>query len=341
MTTPQPTWLALDVGGANLKAAHSSGKARSLPFELWKRPEELGSTIARLIQTFPFADHVALTMTAELCDCYSTKTQGVKAVISAVLEAVGDRLTAIWGTDGQFHSVDEILAQPLLAAASNWLALATLAARLIPEGPGLLIDIGSTTTDLIPLLDGQVRVQGRTDTERLQHGELVYVGVTRTPLCAVALELPFRGRSTGLMAELFASTLDVYLTLGEIASDPKDLTTADGRPSTADAAVDRLARMVGADRDGFTSEDASEFALGADEALLARLEVAALKASGIRPRHAVVAGSGEFLARRLASRILEPGGQIVSLGDTWGPIASSAACAHALVVLAQEAGISV
>ncbi len=228
---------------------------------------------------------------------------------------------------------------PRIAAAANWLALATSAARLVPPGPGLLIDVGSTTTDLIPLLDGKPAARGRTDTERLQTGELVYAGVRRTPLCAVARELPFRGQPTGLMAELFASTMDVYLTLGEIPSDPDDLSTADGRPATADAAVDRLARMVGADRDSFHPVDALAFARAADEALLARLEAAANRATGPtvgRPRHAVVAGSGEFLARRLADRVLEPGGSLVMLTEAWGPAASGAACARALVELALE-----
>jgi probable H4MPT-linked C1 transfer pathway protein len=336
-STPPSTWLALDVGGANLKAAHSSGQARSLPFEVWKRPEELPQAIARLIHILPPADRVALTMTAELCDCYPTKAVGVRSVVDAVLLGVHGRPMVVWGTDGKFHEVEDIQQNPLIAAAANWLALATVAARLIPEGPGLLIDIGSTTTDLIPTLGGRVNVQGRTDTERLQTGELVYAGVRRTPLCAIAAELPFRGRPTGLSAELFASTLDVYLTLGEIPSNPKDLSTADGRPSTADAAVDRMARMVGADRDGFNSDDAFAFAQAADEALLDRLERASLRASFDRPRHAVVAGSGEFLARRLADRILEPGGTVHSIEATWGPVASTAACAYALSLLALEA----
>jgi (4-(4-[2-(gamma-L-glutamylamino)ethyl]phenoxymethyl)furan-2-yl)methanamine synthase len=335
MTYPPPTWLALDIGGANLKAAHSSGQARTLPFEVWKRPEELPQAIARLIQILPPADRVALTMTAELCDCYPTKSVGVRSVLDAVLAVVEGRSMLVWGTDGKFHEADDVRQNPLIAAAANWLALATVAARLVPEGPGLLIDIGSTTTDLIPLLDGRVVVQGRTDTERLQAGELVYAGVRRTPICALATELPFRDRPTGLSAELFATTVDVYLTLGEISSDPKGLSTADGRPSTADAAVDRLARMVGADRDGFTTEDAFAFAQAADRALLDRLETASRRASGgVQPSHAVVAGSGEFLARRLASRILEPGGRVVSIEEAWGPIASIAACAYAMVLLA-------
>ncbi len=139
--------------------------------------------------------------------------------------------------------------------------------------------------------------------------------------------------------KLFATTLDVYLTLGAIEPDPQDLATADGRPATVDSARDRLARMVGADRDDFTDEDAVSLARAADEALLARLAVAADRAclaTAGRPRCVIVAGSGEFLARRLAGRVLGPGGTIVGLQEAWGPVASIAGCAHALVVLAGE-----
>ena len=130
------------------------------------------------------------------------------------------------------------------------------------------------------------------------------------------------GRRPGLAAELFASTLDVYLTLGDIPPDPQDLSTADGRPATVDAARDRLARMVGADRDDFTEDDAVCPRRAADEALLARLAVAADRACLAtvgRPRRVIVAGSGEFLARRLAGRVLEPGGTIVGLQRGLGP----------------------
>jgi probable H4MPT-linked C1 transfer pathway protein len=332
-------WLALDIGGANIKAAHSFGAARTLPFELWKRPDELSRVIHSLAATFPPYARVAVTMTAELCDCYPTKAVGVNAVLDAALDALLDRPLYIWGVDGQFHTVEEIRLAPWLAAAANWLALATLAARLVAEGAGMLIDIGSTTTDLIPLSDGRVLARGRTDTERLQNGELVYAGVRRTPICALATELPFRGVPTGLAAELFASTLDVYLTLGEIEADPKDLSTADGRPATVWAARERLGRMVGADRDVFTVEDAQAFARAADEVLLARMSAAVERACSAtvgRPRSAVVSGSGEFLARRLAQRVCAPGATIVALDEAWGPVASSAGCAYALLELAKE-----
>ncbi|WP_422925284.1 hydantoinase/oxoprolinase family protein [Singulisphaera sp. PoT] len=339
MTPDDPAWIALDIGGANIKAAHSSSAARTLPFELWKRPDDLGQILANLAGTFPRVDRVALTMTAELCDCYPTKSFGVIAVLDAVKEAFPDLPIEVWGIDGAFHDHASVKRTPLIAAASNWVALATYAARLVPEGPGILIDVGTTTTDLIPLSDGRPAARGRTDTDRLQTGELVYAGIRRTPVCALATELPHRGKPTGLAAEFFATTQDVYLTLGSIPPDPKDSATADGRPATLAAARHRLARMVGADNDGFSEADALAFSRAADECLLSRLQAAVDRAclgTVGRPRSAVVSGSGEFLARDLARRILEPGGTIIGLREAWGAVASVAGCAYALLALARE-----
>jgi probable H4MPT-linked C1 transfer pathway protein len=332
-------WLALDVGGANVKAATRDRGAWSVPFDTWRCPGRLATLLHAISLEAGPIEGVAVTMTAELCDCFATKAEGVRAVMGAVETAFSQRKIHIWGTDGEFYPLDYVASVPRLAAASNWLALATVAARRVPEGSGLLIDIGSTTTDIIPLLDGRPIRRGRTDTDRLRSGELVYAGVRRTPICALATELDWRGAPTALMAEVFATTLDVYLTLGQTPPDPSDRGTADGRPATAEAARDRLARMVGADRDGFSDGDARALALAADDALMARLRASAERACeflGGRPGAVVVAGSGEFLARRLAGRVVAPGGSIVGLAETWGPDASVAACARALLTLAEE-----
>ena len=119
-------------------------------------------------------------------------------------------------------------------AAANWLALAALVARRQPRGRGLLLDIGSTTTDLVPLEDGRPAPRGRTDPERMACCELLYTGVRRTPVCAAV---------PGVAAELFATMQDVYLVLGLVPDDPADTGTADGRPATAPLAHARLARM--------------------------------------------------------------------------------------------------
>ncbi len=332
-------WLGIDVGGANLKAAHANGEARTTSFAVWRQPELLSESIVELASSFAPFDRVAATMTAELCDCYATKREGVLSIVDALSRAFGRVPVSYWGTDGRFHGADEIRSRPLLAAASNWVALATVAARLVGDVPAILIDIGGTTTDLIPLAHGRVAARGRTDSERLQNGELVYAGVVRTPLCALATELPFGGKPTGLAAELFATMRDVYLLLGELAPNEADFSTADGRPATPEAAHDRLARMVGADREACSRVDAEILARAADRLLVERLTEAGRRASAAvigAPRAAVVSGAGEFLARRVAMALLGAEGVVHSLSDLWGPGASEAACAHALVELASE-----
>lgn len=331
-------WLALDVGGANVKAAHSSGSVRSIPFELWRHPENLAGVISKIATSLPRFDRAAVTMTAELCDCFPTKREGVRSVLESLKSSLAGCPLDVWGTDGRFHTVDGVNETPMLAAASNWLALATVAARIAGSGRGLLVDVGSTTSDLIPLSAGRVDAIGRTDTERLRHGELVYAGVRRTPLFALADRVPFRGRATGLAAELFATTADVFLTLGDRPEDPEDQSTADGRPATVSAARDRLARMVGADREGFSPADAIKLSESFRELFLARLvqavEVARVRVNE-RPSVVVVSGSGEFFAAHLASRVIAPGGRVIRLSELWGPDASDAACAHALLEIAE------
>ena len=198
---------------------------------------------------------------------------------------------SVWGLDGRLHPLLEIQHQPRLAAAANWLALATVAARMTGKASGLLIDIGSTTTDLIPLAAGSVAARGRTDTERLQTGELVYAGVRRTPLCALTDRAAYRGRATRLAAEVFATTLDVFVTLGRIAENPEDCATADGRPATIDASRDRLARTLCDDRETFTADDAVRLAHTLEECLLARLLQDAGRVLVEAPKVVVIAGA--------------------------------------------------
>ena len=78
------TFLGLDIGGANLKAAQAGGPAWSIPFELWKRPADLAGALRELLATLPAYQRLAVTMTGELCDCFESKRQGVQFILGAV-----------------------------------------------------------------------------------------------------------------------------------------------------------------------------------------------------------------------------------------------------------------
>ena len=158
--------LGLDIGGANLKAAHSNGAAWSLPFELWRQPDALADQLHQLTAGAPPFEQVAITMTAELCDCFQTKREGVHAVLDATLAWLSESRIEllipplVWSTRGAFVSVDDAKANPMEVAAANWHAQATWLAQLAPRGTSLMIDMGSTTTDIVLLRDGEVVARG-------------------------------------------------------------------------------------------------------------------------------------------------------------------------------------
>ncbi len=335
------SWLALDIGGANLKAADGLGWARSVPFALWREPERLAAALGELIVTTPADARLAVTMTGELCDCFRTKAEGVRHILVAVREVAAGREVGVYLVDGRIVSTDEACEIPSLAAASNWHALAQFACRIVCEQSGLLVDVGSTTTDIIPLVSGRVAARGLSDTERLVAGELVYTGVGRTPLAAVIRTLPYRGAECPVAAESFATTADVYVTLSEMAEQPDAAWTADGRPLTQHCARDRLARMICADRTTFDDRDAHRAAEAMRAAQLAQLRHAVEQvASGMNelPTCFVVSGAGEFLAVRLVKQIWGCD-RVFSLTAELGAEASACAPAHALAVLAREAEV--
>jgi probable H4MPT-linked C1 transfer pathway protein len=325
-----PVVLGLDIGGANLKAAHSGGNVRIQVFPLWKHPRELTEVLRQLVDSMPAADVLAVTMTGELCDCFDSKRQGVLAILDAVSAVAGNRSIRVWTISDGFVDLATARERPLQVAAANWLALATFAGRLVPAGTGLVIDVGSTTTDIIPIVGGRPAPKGFTDPDRLRSLELVYTGVRRTPLCAVL--------GAGVAAEFFATTLDVNVVLEQMAEDPLDTNTADGRPATRAAAHARLARMLCADAETMSLQETLKLAERALLRQVYQLTMAfdhAARNLPEPPRTVVLAGEGEFLARLvLGQQNSFRNGKVISLAETLGPEKSMAACAYALTVLA-------
>ena len=147
------------------------------------------------------------------------------------------------GSQG-FLPIDQVQhSDTLHIASANWLASAQLAAKHWQHG--LFVDIGSTTTDILLLEKFTVQARGQTDFQRLVSGELVYTGIVRTSIMAVAQQAEFMGQTMGLMAEHFASMADVYRLTGDLQPAHDQSETADGAEKTPQASARRLSRMTG------------------------------------------------------------------------------------------------
>ncbi|MEX2175691.1 MAG: hydantoinase/oxoprolinase family protein [Pirellulaceae bacterium] len=331
-------WLALDIGGANIKVADGLGYAISYSLALWREPAKLAQQIRTAISEAPKCDHLAVTMTGELADCFESKAEGIRFILQAIDAGSDNRHTRVYLADGRLVSPQVAVTVSRLAAAANWHALARFVGRLAPAGAALLIDVGSTTCDIIPLVDGKPIASGATDTQRLMTGELVYTGVERSPVCAVAQRVMFRGQACPIVHELFATMRDVYVLLSKLVEDSSDTNTADQRPLTKAASRLRLARMIAADRDEFNHRDAVTSASAIAEAQASLLAAAIVKVKGgmpAGPAKIILSGHGEFLSRAALETFDSPP-PVLSLSQQLGPGISRCAPAHALAVLARE-----
>ena len=244
-----------DIGGAHLKIAklNADGEiiaVRQIACPLWRGVGELSRACALLDFSLGDTDAVhAVTMTGELSVIFVDRATGVREIIAQVLHHVGAgaRVRIFAGYDGWLDAKDAVGAAAIAVASANWLALAAFTAELV--GDGVLIDIGSTTTDIIPIINSEVHCAGRDDASRLGCDELIYTGIVRTPVISVCQSVPFRGRRQPLVAEVFATMADVYRLRGDVNEGHDLMPTADGRAKDLVGSARRLMRMLGRDLD--------------------------------------------------------------------------------------------
>ncbi len=323
----------MDIGGANTKAAWLDGESLrtvSRPFEVWRDREALAAVlrdVAAEVAAGP-AHAVAITMTAELSDAFRTKREGVAFVLDAAQDALGDRPLSVLTTAGELVSVAAARARPWDVAAANWVATALAVAQAHPDA--LLIDVGSTTADIVPIAGGRVAATAHNDLERLLAGELVYTGVLRTNLAAIASRVPVRGGWCPVSSEYFAISADVHLVLGHLSPDAYDCPTPDGRPTTAAFARERIARLVCSDVEQLDTAEIDAIAAYLHGEQLRALEEAARRVQRALAADApvVLVGAGAFLGREVAARL----GRAVADGP-WSATDGEMAPAAALAAL--------
>ena len=328
--------IGWDIGGVNLKAVRVGDGgilvSRSAPYEIQRAPTELSvrlDELARKVGREP-GDRHAITMTAELSQLFRSKREGVNRILDAVLQSISEAKVRIFATDGRFLSVEEARHDPLLVAASNWAATARLVARIAPDA--ILIDIGSTTTDIIPIVRGKVAAAGMTDPDRLCSGELVYTGVVRSPVESFATTVPLKGQDAFLSAEGFALAGDVWMTLGQLRDGDYATATPDGRPRTIEFARERLARVVCADPEMLDEAAIMAIAQSLANSQRERVQAGLRRVTSKWPalKTAVVTGLGAFLAADAAHH---EGLEVSQLANQLGAEASRTAPAAAVALL--------
>ncbi len=240
--------IGWDIGGVHLKAARAENgcitRAAQYAAPLRAGPERLLEAFAQAREEMGPADRHAVTMTGELADTFASREEGVEQLSSLAARELGS--IAIYAGPFGFVGRDEARQHYERIASANWYASGALIAK--HRKTALLIDLGSTTTDIVPIADGKVAARGYTDAQRLAASELVYTGLVRGFVMATADRAPLRGLWMPLINENFATMADVHRILGSLPADVDLMATADGREKTIAASSARLARMVGSDK---------------------------------------------------------------------------------------------
>ena len=314
--------LGLDVGGANIKGCNlqvdgdhiNSAKGKSVYYEIWRNTHGLKDVLIRLCNSLKEKkaqefDEIALTMTAELCDSFESKTQGVLTIVQTVEEIFENTPLYVWTTQEVFASPPEIRKNPLQAAAANWLASAAALANSssLDDSPVIFIDMGSTTTDILPVTAGKVLPRGRTDTERLLSGELLYTGVLRTAVHSIVDEVVLDGFRCRVANEYFASSADVYSLLGWITETDYNIPTPDGKSRDFYGCAKRLARVVAAEPEELGMENIYLIAQYIMEKQIQQVMNNILQVVSRRemplPKKLVTTGQGTFILKEVARRL--------------------------------------
>ena len=332
--------IGWDVGGAHLKAALLDADGRLLqvlqmPCALWRGLSELEIAIDEILKQFSVSNAThAITMTGELVDLFANRQEGVNA-ISRVMHSklVGHKLFyagALNANLAGFVEFDTVKLHWQYLASANWLASAVLVAQHIENG--LLIDIGSTTSDFVLIKNQAPLCLGLTDAARMQTEELVYTGVIRTPLMAVAQKIHYGNTMTSVAAEYFATTADVYRLIGELNAEDDMADTADGKDKTIQASAQRVARMIGHDVNDAAMDTWLALAQAFKQQQFSRLQEVASKHlarinEGVNVT-IIAAGAGSFLARELANNLNVPCLEIADLLHAAQPTFSTKSLDH-------------
>lgn len=295
-----------DIGGVHLKAVRAEDgrivKAVQYASPLRAGTERLREAFALARQEMGRADRHVITMTGELADTFASRADGVTELAGLAARELGS--VSIYAGPRGYVRPEEARQLCTEVASANWHAAATLIAKRL--GNALFIDLGSTTTDIVPIVGGKVAARGYTDSERLAAGELVYTGLVRGFVMATADRAPLRGIWMPLINENFATLADVHRILGTLPAGIDLMATADGRDKTIEASRARLARMVGCDASDADETTWSGLAQWFAEAQIRTITDAAMlvmSACAMTSAAIVAAGIGVAVIAELARRL--------------------------------------
>ena len=267
--------MGLDIGGANSKAALIHFKDKKIVksysymeyFPFWEKtkteiPEMLHNITAKLFEMNDYqvenVDYFAITITAELSDAFQTKREGILTILDALGKVFEKDKLKFISNKPTFLDYTNAKSEPYSIAAANWVSTALFLGYFVPEC--ILIDAGSTTIDIIPIIESKPVSMGNDDISRLMNHELIYTGGLRATIPSITHHIPYKGKNVRVSFEKFALISDVHRILNNISEEDYINDTADNRSKSLQDCYARLSRVMCMDIETISKDDLNTIA---------------------------------------------------------------------------------
>ena len=333
-----------DIGGAHIKVARCTSEGQlerviQVPCPLWQGLEQLDIAIQAVFSQLKNQhDITAITMTGELVDIFPDRQAGVVEIIACLSRYIDDDKLHIYAAELSWLSAQQAPNSWQYIASRNWQASSSLVSQ--HQEQGLFVDLGSTTCDIIPFINGHAIPQEVDDIGRQISRELLYTGTIRTPIIALSQTAVFNGSLVSLAAEVFATTGDIWCLLDKINPDIIQDNSADGYPWDHASCARRIARLLGTDSSQAPLQHWQQLAQWFAEHQYHQINLAILQVlsthSQLSPNAPIIgAGIGRFIIKHCAQSLNRPYNDFHTLIDVAPSLASDHAPAVAVALLAQ------
>ena len=253
--------LGWDIGGANIKVCVFNSDKKIIQMHkknlnIWNDFSDINfffNTVLNLYKDYDIKSFI--TITAESCDNFKDRNEGIISILSECdKNIVGKKY--YYTNKNIYVDYKEAVNDTSKLFSTNWILTSNFlnASNKID----LIIDVGSTTTDIIFKninIDNNIN-----DYKRLTNKTLLYAGVIRTPLPMLTDEVLYRSNYTSLVREVFATTGDIFNVLGDINFIDHNYVGSDNLQFTLENSLIRLSRVIGLDYDQSDKKNIIEIA---------------------------------------------------------------------------------
>ncbi|MBU7046858.1 MAG: hypothetical protein HXS54_10525 [Theionarchaea archaeon] len=292
----------VDIGGVHIKITsldqtHDPPKAKSAFFPFKGKAE----MIEKLISLVSHPDLVVITQTLSASRNFcSSAEEGTHHIVDLTERLFTGKVRYV-GLSYRLYTPEQAKEHYLDVACRNWVATCYITHYLNLFEEGLVIDCGTNSTDIVPIIDSVPITLDDNDRgyTRLATGEIFWSGLYFTHVQSLSPTLVMDGREFQVKPTVRSLVSDAFVVLGRIS--PEDVFVK----TSYESSVVKILDTICADKDLLSFDDAKKIAQffvdkqrEKTEAAIRKVLTAANKKYETDLKVAAIAGAGKEIILR-------------------------------------------